>query len=318
MQYFGTRPDGQEIHSHTIRAGDMSVEVLTHGAILRNLRVTGVDYTLTPGGETLADYLGKFKHHGALIGPIANRIGTARVRIAGMMYELERNQDGRIHLHSGKDATHRQVWSVVESSEDQITLGLNMVDGAAGLPGHRIIRVTYQVVAPADLIMTVRGTSYTTTMMNFANHSYWNLDGSDNWEGHRLQINADSYLPTDADNVPTGGIAVVDGTEMDLRNGRAMQNGSPALDHNFCLSSAKTGLRDVATLTGKTGINLTLATTETGLQVYDGRTSLIPYQALALEAQSWPDAPNHRGFPSIKIEEGDTYEQITRWRIDGF
>ncbi len=318
MQQFGTRPDGQHVHSHTIGAGDISVEVLTHGAILRDLRIAGVDYSLTPGGETLDDYLGKFKHHGPLIGPIANRIGTARVRIAGMMYELERNQGGRIHLHSGSEGTHRQVWNVIEHSSDQITLGLDMPDGAAGLPGHRIIRVTYRVTAPAALTMTVTATSYNTTMFNFANHSYWNLDGSDSWVGHRLLVHADRYLPTDADNLPTGEIADVHGTDMDLRSGANLTPSAPALDHNFCLSTGRRDLRDVAVLTGKTGIRLTMGTTETGLQIYDGRTSLKPYHALALEAQSWPDAPNHRGFPSIRLDEGDIYTQTTRWKIDGY
>ena len=315
MTLFGTRPDGQDVHSHTIRAGDLSVDILTQGAIVRNLRITGLDYTLTPGGETLADYLGDFKHHGPLIGPIANRISTARVRIAGMMYELERNQDSRIHLHSGRDGTQHQIWDVVDSADDHVTLGLSMADGGAGLPGHRIFRVTYRVTAPATLTMTVTATSYNTTMVNFANHSYWNLDGTDTWDGHSLRIAADTYLPTDADNVPTGEVSARAGTDMDLS---ALRPNAPALDHNFCLSTTKTDLRDVATLTGQSGVRLTMATTETGLQVYDGRAAATPYQALALEAQGWPDAPNHRGFPSIRLDEGETYEQVTQWRIDGY
>lgn len=318
MKHFGTRPDGQDVHSLALAAGDISLNVLTHGAILHNLRIKGVDYSLTPGGEALADYLGKFKHHGCLIGPIANRISTARVRIAGMMYELERNQDGRIHLHSGVDGTHRQVWQVVDRAEDQVTLGLDLADGVAGLPGHRIIRVTYRVEAPAMLTMTLSATSYSTTLFNFANHSYWNLDGTNNWSGHRLQINAEHFLPTDADNVPTGEILSVSGTEMDLRTGPVLTPGAPALDHNFCLNNSRGPLREAAILTGSRGLKLTLSTTEPGLQVYDGRTSLSPYQGIALEAQGWPDAPNNRRFPSIKVGEGDTYTQITRWQIDGY
>lgn len=318
MTLFGTRPDGQDVHTHTIGAGDLRVDVLTHGAILRNLRVTGIDYTLTPGGDTLDDYLGKYKHHGALIGPIANRISTARVRIDGMMYELERNQDGRIHLHSGSDAAHRQLWHVVDQADDRITLGLDMADGAAGLPGHRIIRATYHVTAPATLTMTVTATSYSTTMINFANHSYWNLDGTDTWQGHQLAVAADHFMPTDADNVPTGDIMPVDDTDMDLRTPTALMPGAPALDHNFCLATARGDVRDVATLTGQSGVRMTLGTSEPGLQIYDGRTLQQPYQALALEAQSWPDAPNHRRFPSIRLTEGETYTQVTRWRIDGY
>ena len=315
MTDFGTLPDGQNITAHRISAGDISVTILSHGAIVHDLRLRGVDHTLTPGGQSLDDYLGRYKHHGSLIGPIANRISTGRVRISGIMYELERNQDGRIHLHSGKDGTHLQNWTVADTSPSSVSLQLVMPDGIAGLPGQRMVKVTYTVTAPATLTMTVTGSSYGTTMMNFANHSYWNLDGSDNWRGHQLQIHADSYLPTTADSVPTGEVCDVAGTQMDFRTPRELIPGAPALDHNFCTSTTRQALRDVATLRGQNGITLTMASTEAGLQIYDGRTSETPYQGIALEAQNWPDAPNHRGFPTIRVEDGEEYQQVTSWRL---
>jgi aldose 1-epimerase len=36
---------------------------------------------------------------------------------------------------------------------------------------------------------------------------------------------------------------------------------------------------------------------------------------VAIEAQNWPDAPNHPGFPSIELHPGDTYRQTTEWRF---
>jgi aldose 1-epimerase len=61
---------------------------------------------------------------------------------------------------------------------------------------------------------------------------------------------------------------------------------------------------------------MTMATTETGIQIYDGRRLPMPYSALAIEAQGWPDAPNHRGFPSIRLKAGETYAQTTSWRFE--
>lgn len=299
-----------------LSAGDLSVHILTLGAIVQDVRLRGVDFSLTCGCSSLTEYQGACRLHGALIGPIANRISNARVKIESMMHELERNQDGRIHLHSGKDGTHLQDWTIVTQSDDAVTLELALPDGMCGLPGHRVIRATYQVSAPACLTLDITGTSDTDTMMNFANHSYWNLDGSNEWSGHHLKINADRYLPITDDATPTGDIADVTGTQMDLRSGRAVRSGTDVFDHNFCLSDMRTELRDVLELTGQNGLRMIMATTEPGLQIYDGRGTPTPYQGLAIEAQCWPDAPNNRKFPSIKLAAGDTYHQTTSWRFE--
>ncbi|MEN8894652.1 MAG: aldose epimerase family protein [Yoonia sp.] len=299
-----------------LSAGDLSVHILTLGAIVQDVRLRGVDFSLTCGCSSLTEYQGACRLHGALIGPIANRISNARVKIESMMHELERNQDGRIHLHSGKDGTHLQDWTIVTQSDDAVTLELALPDGMCGLPGHRVIRATYQVSAPACLTLDITGTSDTDTMMNFANHSYWNLDGSNEWSGHHLKINADCYLPITDDATPTGNIADVTGTQMDLRSGRAVHSGTDVFDHNFCLSDMRTELRDVLELTGQNGLRMIMATTEPGLQIYDGRGTPTPYQGLAIEAQCWPDAPNNRKFPSIKLAAGDTYHQTTSWRFE--
>jgi len=299
----------------TLRAGDITVSILTWGAIVQDVRIAGVDRNLTIGRDSLDDYKGAWCHHGSLIGPLINRISNARVKIDGFMHELERNQDGRIHLHSGKDATHRQNWAIVDQSDTAVTLEIKLPDGMCGLPANRAVRVTYAVSAPATLTMDITGTADADTVMNFANHSYWNLDGTDTWTGHKLQIDAARYLPVTTDSHPTGEIVDVGGTSMDFRQARVLDASQDVLDNNFCLSQTRQPLRDVLKLTGASGVTMTMATTETGVQVYDGRATTPPYEALAIEAQSWPDAPNHRGFPSIRLRAGDTYAQTTQWRF---
>ena len=37
---------------------------------------------------------------------------------------------------------------------------------------------------------------------------------------------------------------------------------------------------------------------------------------LAIEAQNWPDAPNHASFPSIEMKPGEACEQVTEWRFN--
>lgn len=298
-----------------LTAGDLKVNILTWGALVQDVRLAGVDHSLTCAPDALSDYKGDWRYHGALIGPIVNRISNARVKIDGMMHELERNQDGRIHLHSGKHGTHRQNWTVVDQTDTAVTLEIKLPDGMCGLPGNRVVRATYTVSAPGNLLMKITGTTDVNTVMSFANHSYWNLDGTDDWSGHHLQIAADRFLPCTADNYPTGDIADVTDTTMDFRTSRQVAVGADQFDNNFCLSDTRLPLRDVLTLTGVSGVRMTLATTETGVQIYDGRDTPHPFEALAIEAQSWPDAPNNRKFPSIRLPKGDTYEQTTQWRF---
>jgi len=316
---FGLSSKGDTVQAVTLSAGDLSVTILTWGAIVQDVRLAGVPYSLTLGSDYLSDYEGDMMHHGSLIGPIANRISTARVRIGGMMYELERNQDGRIHLHSGKDATHRRNWTLISATNDTAVLECTLPDGTCGLPGNRVITATYRVSAPATLDLTVTGTTDDTTMMNFANHSYWNLDGSATYDGHRLQINADRYLPGTQDNVPTGEIAKVAGTPMDFRAPRKVAVNDPPFDNNFCLSDTPQPRRDALVLTGANGVQMTVATNQTGIQIYDARDAIRPdgtnYEGLAIEAQGWPDAPTHRDFPSILVSPDAPYHQETQFRF---
>lgn len=317
MTPFGTTKDGQDVQKITLTAGDLTVSLLTWGAVIQDVRLTGVDHSLTLGSDTLSDYEGDMRHHGSLIGPIANRISNGRIRLDGMMYELERNQDGRIHLHSGAQATHLKVWDVAQVSETSATLTLPLPDGACGLPGNRQITATFTLTAPATLTMSVTGTTDTKTCMNFANHSYWNLDGTAHYDGHQLQINADHYLPSTADDYPTGEIDDVSETAMDFRQARKVAANDPPFDNNFCLSDHRTALRDVLELTGTSGVRMTVGTTEPGIQIYDARDAQRPgrepYEGLAIEAQGWPDAPNNPAFPSINVTPDAPYVQTTRW-----
>lgn len=317
MILFGTTHNGNDVHKITIGAGDLAVNLLTWGAVVQGVHLAGIDRSLTLGSDQLADYEGDMRHHGGLIGPVVNRISTGRIRVAGLDYELERNEKDYIHLHSGSKGTHLQVWDVVDVSDDSATLAITLPDGMCGLPGNRRVTATFTIRAPATLTMLLTGTTDAKTPMSFANHSYWNLDGTQTWDGHHLQIAADHYLPCTQDDFPTGAIVHVGGTEMDFRSAREITVSNPPLDNNFCLSDTDMPLRDVLWLRGKSGVELTIGTTSPGIQIYDGRLAQRPrryaYEGLAIEPQGWPDAPTNPTFPSIIITPDKPYYQTTTW-----
>lgn len=319
IEAFGTTATGQAVRKITLRAGEITASVLTWGAVLQSVRLAGVGHDLTHGSERLADYEGDMRYHGSLIAPVVNRLTDASAPVGGKPCRFEVNFNGRHSLHSGSAGTHLKVWDLVSATETEAVLALDLPDGEGGFPGNRRVEARFSVVAPATLRMAVTVASDRPTIWNAANHSYWNLDGSEGWAGHRLRIAADHYLPTDADFIPTGEIAPVAGTVFDFRQARTVAPLSPDLDNCFCVSRGAVPLREVLWLTGTSGLTLTVATTEAGVQVYDGRHAVrpghAPFEGLAIEAQGWPDAPNKAGFPAIDLEAGETRTQITEWRL---
>ena len=316
---FGTTAAGAVVHKVTLARGGLSASILTKGATLQSVRLAGVAHDLTLGSDILADYEGKMRHHGALVAPVVNRFTGARAPIGGKTFQFEANQSARHTLHFGALGTQHKIWDIAEASDDAVTLTLTLPAGEGNMPGNRPVRATF-AVTDAGLRLDVVATTDALTLFNVANHSYWNMDGSDTWAGHQMQIAADRYLPITTDFCPTGEIAAVDGSIFDLRRMREIVPGVDTYDHNFCLADAAGPLRDVLSLRGVSGLTMTIATTEAGVQVYDGRGGMRPgrslYEGLAIEPQNWPDAPNHAGFPSIELRAGQTYHHTTTWAFN--
>lgn len=325
---FGTTESGQIVHRISLSAGDLTVSFLTLGAILQDVRFAGADHSLTLGSENLGAYEGPMKYYGAIVGPVANRIAKAQVMLENRLVSFTANENGITTVHGGPTGTHAQIWTLISHGHSFAEFRLQLRDAEGGFPGNRVLKTRYDLASPASLTMTLTGTTDRTTFMNLANHSYWNLDGGADTTGHRLQVLADHCLPTDEHAIPTR-IMPVAGTEFDFRSARPIGAGQPhPIDHNLCLARMKSSLRHVATLWGKSGICLSLDTTETGLQIYDARkTNTAPFSGfhgqpygplagIALEPQGWPDAPNRPDFPPVILKPSDTYKQTTRWRFN--
>jgi aldose 1-epimerase len=313
---FGQTSGGRNVERIVLAGGGLTAAFLTRGATLQGLWLDGVAHSLTVGLESVAAYEASGAYPGVIAGPVANRISGARAVVGGKDCRLEVNEGTGTNLHSGPSGVHARVWTLAELLSDTVTFTLDLADGEGGLPGARRLSARYSLTGSGALQLDLSAMTTAPTLMNMANHSYWNLDGSKQWLGHRLQITADHWLPVDDRLIPTGEIRAVSG-DMDFRHPRLLRAGAPGLDTNFCVAKARRAVTPVAELTGLGGVSMTLSTTEPGLQVYDGRGPIVaggtPYQGLAMEPQGWPDAPNQTGFPSILLEPGETYSQTSIW-----
>ena len=304
----------------------MTVSVLPLGAALVGVRLGSSTRNLVLEYATPEARGARPTSAGALVGPVANRIRNGHVLIDVKTYQMPLNEGGRTCLHSGPDGLHAQHWQVVEQRADSVTLTCTLPDGANGLPGTRSFTATYSV-RDTSLSVHITATTDHTTPINIASHPYWNLDGAPDITGHILQVAAQSYLPTDALNLPTGEIAPLAGSAFDFTAPRALTR-DPALDLNFCLARAPRATpQPAATLRGADGTTLEIATTAPGLQVYagsnltqadtplPGNPLLGPFAGVALEPQLWPDALSHRSFPAVLLPPDEIWEQTTLHRF---
>ena len=222
---FGILPDGRTVEELTIRGGGLTASVLTWGGILRTLWVPTKDGSTVDvllGMDTVGDYLQQDKYLGALIGRYANRIGGASFDLGGKIYPLAAN-DGPNSLHGGPGGFDRQMWTVENQIEDSVTLTLESPDGQEGYPGNLSVRVVY-LLDGDGLHIRYEATTDSDTICNLTNHAYFNLSGHSSGPvtDQEIQIFADCYTPTLPGSIPTGEIAPVDGTPMDLRVSQPM------------------------------------------------------------------------------------------------
>lgn len=311
------------VHLHS---DALDIAILPLGAALVGVRWRGERRNHVLGFADPQNHPAVPIYAGAIVGPVANRVRGGQVRIGQEVWQMPCNEKGQTTLHSGPDGLHAQIWQVAERSDNLLVLDTSLADGVGGLPGNRQFRAVYEVTHDT-LRLTLTARTDRATPINLAAHPYWTLDGAPDVAGHRLQVHAQRYLPTDAANLPTGELAPVADTCFDYRTARAVAL-SPALDVNFCLADGLSSTpRPAARLTGSTGTTLEIETTAPGLQVYSGAflpkmpdsladgPALAPYAAIALEPQHWPDAPHHGHFPQIILHPDMTYTQISNYRL---
>lgn len=332
QEIFG-RLDGRDIPLLTLSDGPVAVELIPLGAAVRAIRVPdreGRPVDVCLGYDTPAEYRDWNSALGGTLGRCANRIGGARFTIGGTEYRLTANE-GANTLHGGAEGFHKKLWSY-DAGEDSVTFSLDSPDGDEGFPGNLHAEVTY-TLRSGVLTLAYRASCDHDTVVNLSNHTYFNLAGHDAGPiaGHRVTLGAGRYTPSGAGNVPTGEIAPVDGTPLDLRRGAMLEErlGDPFLaatrgyDHNFVLDGGELAAAEVCC--PATGIALEVRTTLEGMQFYTsgfltdrpgkGGARYGRASGLCLETQHFPDAVNHPAFPSPVLRAGEEYRQTTSWRF---
>lgn len=345
---FGTMPDGRKVSAITLdNARGLKLTVITLGAAVQSLAVpdrSGHQGDIVLGYDRLDGYVEKSAFFGGTVGRVANRIANGRFTLNGRTYQVPVN-NGPNALHGGPKGFDKVIWTVSslrEGKRPSVTLGHVSPDGDMGFPGKLSATVTYSLDERDQVHIDYSATTDAPTIVNLSNHTYWNLNGEGSPSGAMneiLAIPATTFTPTDATSIPTGQLEPVAGTPFDFRTpaviGTRVRDGRDTqirfgrgYDHNWVISRMRPrGLQLMARLTDPlSGRVMEVRSNQPGLQFYSGnfldgtivgKSGHIYREgdAVVLEAQAFPDTPNHPSFGSIRLDPGQSYQSHIVYRF---
>lgn len=302
--------DGVE-HFCISNGNGVVLRCITIGAsITRLLLPDKTDLVL--GYKDVKDYLTNPPYIGCSVGRSANRIREAKFVLDGGSYQLSANVDPH-HLHGGTKGFHRELWTVVGTGENSVTMQYTSVDGDDGYPGNVTATVTYSLNDSNEVSMEYSATTDAPTIVNLTNHTYFNLNGKGTIHNHVLMMNSASYTPLDEELIAKGTVESVVGTALDFRTPTAIglrMSEVGGYDFNYTMNHVKDlhetdpSLKHCASLSVPSKCLLKLYTNQVGIQLYTGNfldgsylgkdgLPIAKHAGVCLEAQAWPNAINN-------------------------
>ncbi len=336
---FGKLPDGNTADLFVMDNGrGMEIKLTNYGGIITSVKTPDQDGNsgqVVLGFDSLSDYLDGHPYFGCIVGRYANRIAGGKFELDRKIFQLAKN-DGNNHLHGGIRGFDKVLWNAREIS-DSNSVGIELThtspDGEEGYPGNLQLRVIYRLTRASELDIFYEAVSDKPTVLNLTHHSYFNLshDSNTSMLNHSLRIYGDRYVAVNEEQIPTSELLPVQGTPLDFleytKIGQRINAVEGGYDHTFVLNKAANSFGPVAslrdTLSGRT---LDVFSTEPGVQFYSGNfldgtltgrsgIKYVKHYGLCLEAQHFPDSPNHADFPSVVLIPGKKYKQHTVYRF---
>ncbi len=345
---FGTLPDGRAVPAVTLtNSRGVSATVIALGASLQSLIIpdrNGKKADVMIGYDSLEGYATKPEYFGATVGRVANRVAGGKFSFDGHAYATPVN-NGPNSLHGGTKGFDKVLWEVVDTKSGpsaSVTLRYVSPDGDMGYPGTLTTFATYSLDEKNQLTIEYRATTDKPTLVNISNHAYWNLAGSGSpggAMGHVVTIPAERYTPTDATSIPTGKLPSVAGTVFDFRTphaiGERVRDGRDTqvvygrgYDHNWVIGTAVTAQPHLMAKVSEpvSGRGFELWSNQPGLQFYSGNFfdgTVVGKggqiyrmgDAIVMEPQLFPDAPNQPAFPSARLDPGQTYRNTIIYKL---
>lgn len=329
---------------YTISGGDITITVTDFGARVMSLTAPdreGKLENIVVGHKTAKEYIHPAGERflGACVGPVANRIGGASFEVDGVRYSTPANDNGHNTLHGGFKGVDNLFWDVLSLTDSSVCLHLLHPDGLEGYPGNLDITMTYRLTARNEFAVSYLATTDKATPVNLTHHPFFCLrgEGGGSVEEYLMQINASHFIPIDAESIPTGEIAPVEGTPFDFREPHLIGErigfddlqlrNARGYDHNWCIDKTTDGVEPVCCVYDPlSGRYVEVLSDQPGLQFYSGNffdgsengsngKPLGFRSSLALETQTYPDAVNNPQFGDVILRPGETYTHTCIYRF---
>ena len=297
-----------------LESSNLGAMLTSRGAGLAQLISKGRNIELLlDASQWAADLIDQFCI-GGTVGPYAGRL----------QHKNEVTGESSVLLHGSNSGLHRLDWRLDHTDHaTTVSYSKSLNHGDGGLPGDREFSVRY-TLGNDRLVINLAATSNRNTPISLTNHAYFTL-GARSVSDLSLQINAHSVLETDSLQCATGALLPVANTRLDFTGQRLLADvqGPLDLDHSYVLdSTAHVGFapNHLAVLSNPAnGISLSIFTTQPCLQVYTASKlakPLIPYSAICLEAQGFPNGPNHPlGYGASILRAGHSVTQRIVYQI---
>lgn len=313
---YGTLGTGEAVYRHDLESDQLHLSIIDYGARLARLDVrVGDDWRpVILSLPSLAAYESDGASVGAMVGRYANRIANASFKLDSQSIKVAQNE-GDHHLHGGVMGFANRCWAVTQEG-DELHCRLSSRDGEEGFPGNLVVELVVSLKGTAVELST-RATTDKPTVINLTQHGYFNLEAADNTVlDHRLMVNADRYVEVTSNSIPTGRLLEVDNTPLDFRKPARLGDGiitelpGPTAGFDHCLVLNHREPEPAARLLSD-DLEMQVFTSEPGLQLYTANDLTPAHQYVCLEAQHFPDSPNHAGFPSTRLDPGQTFQSTT-------
>ena len=335
---FGKTKAGDTVTAYCLEnSNGADAVILDYGCTVQSLHMPNANggfCDVVLGYDTVAEYEDNGGYVGAVIGRVANRIGKSEFTLNGKMYRLASN-DGINHLHGGLKGFDKYIWNA-EVKGNVLEFSRVSADGEENYPGNLTVKVTYELTDENELKIIYDADTDADTVVNFTNHTYFNLNAGGTALGHCLQVFADKFTENDEHCLPTGNFLTSTGTPLDFKEAKPIGqdidvscvqliNGN-GYDHNFVLSDTAELKKAAILYSPQTGISMTTFTTLPGIQVYSGNW-LTPRKgkngglidrrdAICLETQIFPNAMARTNFPSPILKKDEHYHSETIYRFE--
>lgn len=318
----------QQVFLYTLENSTVRFSVTDYGATLVSLEYLPLQRDAVEGYDCVEDYMSHDTYLGASIGRTANRIEKGVFTLNGKQYHVPINNNGNAN-HGGIEGFDKKIYDT-EVTDDSVIFTYTSPDGEEGYPGTLHVKITYRLLEDGISIIS-EGYAEEDTLFAYTNHSYFNLDESEDAMGHELKIDSDMYALLDETCLTLNETRPVKDTPFDFTSfkpiGKDINQDDIQLeygagyDHHYPIPG--TGMRTMAELMGR-DIVMAFASDFPGFHLYTAnwlngakgkKGHVYPRRsAVCLEAEYCPNAINYEDMKEKPIvRKGETLRHEIRY-----